>query len=444
MGYFQKLKSFINAYSLDNLIAHCESFTKNFTQSSVGGGGIFVDLIWILFLFAVTIFLNFLYFLKEFFKNISKLLKNVFKFLRALLTISMGEISIYWEYVNSLGRALKVDFENIIENMIVGIENLYGKIIEDTYEEKNTAVFNSHPINTLFLMLYWIFLFVLSIAMSILLIVFFLTPFPFLHQSIRRLIFGVETVVSKNSSRNRGTVKNAPRSGLPSRDFPNNKPKSVARNQRNSNSTSSAPEYDDYDYLNSKVTSKTKDRYISNVDIAHDVPDVDILFNNLSSSQESSSQIENDLRIENTDNERIEEHHSNIPINQELSSELAVQYYQNETHHQTLNKYTQGYYSATLESLTANRRYSAIPLELTESSDYNGLFWIIKTSENYFLMFPNPKMRIDQSRIHPIQYFFSINFRDSNYVACEVIPADMKYENDKWKMLVKGRINLVY
>lgn len=405
MGYYQKLKSFINAYSLNNLIAHCESFIKNFAQSSLGGGGIFAYLIWILFLFAVTIFLKFLYFLKNFLKNISELLKNIFRLLRALLTISMGEISIYWENVNSSRRSLKVNFENIIENMINGIENLYGKIIEDTYVEKNTVVLNSHPITTLFLMFYWIFLFVLSIAMSILLILSFLTPFPFLHQSIRRLIFGEETAVSKNSLGKQNLKSNnysmpRKRVGLESHSRPHESSKR-------------------------SIPNISKPIYYA-TDQAH-------------------SQIEINVKIQDNDNEKFEEQHSNISINQELSYELAVQYYQNADNHQTLNKYTQGYYSATVESLAANRRYSAKPLDLTESNDYNGLFWIIKTSENYFLMFPNPKMRIDQTRIQQINYFFSSNFRDSNYVACEVgFPADMRYESDKWIRQEKGQINFVY
>ena len=89
-----------------------------------------------------------------------------------------------------------------------------------------------------------------------------------------------------------------------------------------------------------------------------------------------------------------------------------------------------GYYSATVESITLNRQYSESPLELSPCPKYKSLFWIIETSDYGTILFPNPEVRIDQSRIQALKYFFNNkNFRDSNYQAWEVFPALIRADN---------------
>ena len=73
---------------------------------------------------------------------------------------------------------------------------------------------------------------------------------------------------------------------------------------------------------------------------------------------------------------------------------------------------------------------SKSPLELSPCPKYKSLFWIIETSDYGTILFPNPEVRIDQSRIQALKYFFNNkNFRDSNYQAWEVFPALIRADN---------------
>ena len=121
---------------------------------------------------------------------------------------------------------------------------------------------------------------------------------------------------------------------------------------------------------------------------------------------------------------------------------MAIQCYQNEDY-DSLQPYSQGYYSATSESMMRNRAYWGNPLELVQS--YDGLFWIVITSDSYCSLFPNPTKRIEQTRLPGIEYFFETNFNNENYRSCVVIsPAEMGNENGRWVMQQKGQINFVY
>ena len=120
------------------------------------------------------------------------------------------------------------------------------------------------------------------------------------------------------------------------------------------------------------------------------------------------------------------------PINQVthlLTYEQAFNTYHED--YRLLEPYMQnGYYSATVESITLNRQYSESPLQLSSCPKYKSLFWIIETSDYGAVLFPNPEVRIDNSRIQALKYFFNNNnFKDSNYQAWEVFPALMKANN---------------
>jgi len=118
--------------------------------------------------------------------------------------------------------------------------------------------------------------------------------------------------------------------------------------------------------------------------------------------------------------------------NQSVTYDIAVQFYQNRKY-DLLEPYSQGYFSATPESMTRNRAYQENPLELVQS--YDGLFWIIKTVDSHCLLFPNPEKRIEQTRILGIEYFFNTNFNHENFLSVIVVdPAYMGYENGKWVM----------
>ncbi|MFM7850806.1 MAG: hypothetical protein ACKO96_02570, partial [Flammeovirgaceae bacterium] len=92
-----------------------------------------------------------------------------------------------------------------------------------------------------------------------------------------------------------------------------------------------------------------------------------------------------------------------------------------------------------------NREFWGNPLELIETYDYDGLFWIVQTIEPHFLLLPNPAKRIAKTRLPGFEYFFETNFKTENYQFCSVtVPANMNYENGKWVMLKKGQINFVY
>ncbi len=128
--------------------------------------------------------------------------------------------------------------------------------------------------------------------------------------------------------------------------------------------------------------------------------------------------------------------------NQSLTYDVAVQYYQSGDY-DLLQAASQGYYSATSESMMRNREFWENPLELVEA--YNGLFWIVQTIEPYFLLLPNPLKRIAETRLPGIEYFFETNFKDENYRSCVVVsPAYMGNENGKWVMQQKGQINFIY
>jgi len=128
--------------------------------------------------------------------------------------------------------------------------------------------------------------------------------------------------------------------------------------------------------------------------------------------------------------------------NQSVTYDIAIQFYQNKKYN-LLEPYSQGYFSATPESMTRNRAYQENPLELAQS--YDGLFWIVKTIDSHCLLFPNPEKRVEQTRILGIEYFFETNFRDENYRSITVAePAYMGYENGKWVMRQKGRIDFMY
>lgn len=128
--------------------------------------------------------------------------------------------------------------------------------------------------------------------------------------------------------------------------------------------------------------------------------------------------------------------------NQSLTYDLAIECYQTGKY-DLLQPYSQGYFSATPESMMRNRAYQENSLELVKSFD--GLFWIVKTIDSHYLLFPNPEKRIEQTRILGIEYFFSTNFKNENYISGTVIaPAYMGYENGKWGMRQKGQIDFGY
>jgi hypothetical protein len=126
-------------------------------------------------------------------------------------------------------------------------------------------------------------------------------------------------------------------------------------------------------------------------------------------------------------------------VNQALTYDLAVGYY-NHGSYEFLQSSSQGYYSATAESMMRNRQFWENPLELIEA--HNGLFWIVQTTEPYFLLLPNPSKRITETRLPGLEYFFETNFKNENYQSCVVVsPAYMNYENGKWTMQQKGQIS---
>jgi hypothetical protein len=145
---------------------------------------------------------------------------------------------------------------------------------------------------------------------------------------------------------------------------------------------------------------------------------------------------------QNVGNHAFDMTSSRASINENLTYDVAVQYYQNGEYN-LLQPYSRGYYSATSESMMRNREFWENPLELVES--YNGLFWIVQTVEPYFLLLPNPLKRIAESRLPGIEYFFETNFKSENYQSCQVVsPAYVDDINGKWVMLQKGVLNFVY
>jgi hypothetical protein len=125
----------------------------------------------------------------------------------------------------------------------------------------------------------------------------------------------------------------------------------------------------------------------------------------------------------------------------QLTENLAIQSYQSKSY-SSLEASTVGYYSATPESVTRNRADWANPLDLVEFFD--GLFWIVKASERN-LLFPNPRMRIEQTRIRGIEYFFETNYSDENYHSCTLdTPAYVEFVNGKWVRIKKGRVTFAY
>jgi hypothetical protein len=143
-----------------------------------------------------------------------------------------------------------------------------------------------------------------------------------------------------------------------------------------------------------------------------------------------------------TDTFTAEKSSQQVYVAQQLTYDIAFQCYQNGSY-ESLQSYSQGYYSATPESMMRNRAYWGNPIELVQS--YDGLFWIIKTIDSHCMLFPNPDKRIEQTRIPGIEYFFETNFKNENYHSCIVTdPAYMNYEDGKWLILQKGRINFVY
>jgi len=136
------------------------------------------------------------------------------------------------------------------------------------------------------------------------------------------------------------------------------------------------------------------------------------------------------------------------PINQVthfLTYEQAFNIYHED--YRILEPYMQnGYYSATVESITLNRQYSESPLQLSACPKYKSLFWIIETSDYGAILFPNPEVRIDQSRIQALKYFFNNkNFKDSNYQAWKVLPALMKVDSkSQFVRQKKGELSFDY
>jgi hypothetical protein len=127
-------------------------------------------------------------------------------------------------------------------------------------------------------------------------------------------------------------------------------------------------------------------------------------------------------------------------VNRGLTEISATQFYQTKSY-AALEPFTVGYYSATSESVTRNRADWANPLDLIEF--YDGLFWIVKAIERS-LLFPNPRIRIEQTRIRGIEYFFETNYTDENYHSCTVdAPAYVELVSDKWIRIKKGRINFL-
>lgn len=124
----------------------------------------------------------------------------------------------------------------------------------------------------------------------------------------------------------------------------------------------------------------------------------------------------------------------------QLTEESAIRHYKDRSY-SLLEAYTSGYYSATPESVARNRSDWANPLDLVEFFD--GLFWIIKASERN-LLFPNPRMRIEQTRIRGIEYFFETNFTGEVYQSYTLeAPAHVELVNGKWVRIKKGQIRFL-
>jgi hypothetical protein len=127
---------------------------------------------------------------------------------------------------------------------------------------------------------------------------------------------------------------------------------------------------------------------------------------------------------------------------QPLTYDLAIEYYQ-DGRYELIRPYTEGYYSATSESIMSNRAYWGNPLELEKFPD--GLFWIVKTIEPYLVLFPNPTKKIEDNRIRSIEYFFESNFSNVNYRNLIVIaPAYMIIVSGRLVMQQKGQIEFTY
>jgi hypothetical protein len=123
---------------------------------------------------------------------------------------------------------------------------------------------------------------------------------------------------------------------------------------------------------------------------------------------------------------------------------VALDYYKSQKY-DLLQPFSQGYYSATAESMRLNREFWGNPLELIEAYDYDGLFWIVQTIEPYFLLLPNPAKKIAKTRLPGFEYFFETNFISENYRSCLVVsPAYMNWNGSQWVMTQKGALNFVY
>lgn len=109
-----------------------------------------------------------------------------------------------------------------------------------------------------------------------------------------------------------------------------------------------------------------------------------------------------------TDTFTAEKSSQQVYVAQQLTYDIAFQCYQNGSY-ESLQSYSQGYYSATPESMMRNRAYWGNPIELVQS--YDGLFWIIKTIDSHCMLFPNPDKRIEQTRIMVLNISLKLTLR---------------------------------
>lgn len=178
----QRIRRFINRYPPRVLIGSLSSLLEDVIQNAQSGSQIALAAAVVPFALLLIALLYLIILVKW-------ISINFFNLIRSLFTICIVEVRFYWKFMRKIGAILAEELSELIAKMFQFISYLLTRINDDD------AVYNSQGSQKSLLIIFWrfitwLFLFVVSVTMTIFLSVTFLTGLPLLHQYLRKVLMG--------------------------------------------------------------------------------------------------------------------------------------------------------------------------------------------------------------------------------------------------------------
>lgn len=178
----RKIWQFINRYPPTALIRFLRFLLEDVIQSTRSGSQIVVKVAEVLSHLLVRALL----YLANAVKWISI---NFFNLMKSLFTICIVEVRFYWEKVREVGEVLAEELSELTSRMSQFNFYLSSKLFDDNASYVNHGNHKSVLV-ILWRFITWLFYVVVTIFMSTILILTFVTGLPLLHQYLRKILMG--------------------------------------------------------------------------------------------------------------------------------------------------------------------------------------------------------------------------------------------------------------